>query len=668
MNPVILPLLLSVGKYVLATVVLYLFYRLVFRKHASYRESRWFLLSITLFAVLVSQFRIEVTKPAPTYVQTAPMVAVMPLSTTTFPIETSTPNTNNQTSTVQANVPKTASTTNAFESIPSKIQRTLAANLGTIALTLYALVAFLLFVNLLYQFARIGKLRRAGRIESRNGFTLVHHSGIETPFSSGKTIFLPNNLNENQQDVVLQHESWHIRHRHYLDVYLQEALTCLCWFNPIQWILRKELRSIHEFETDRSVLSEGTDLFRYQTIILEEVMGNHFRLANGFNQSFTKKRFIQMKNTKNQRLAPTHKLLLAPIFTLLFAALSFVPGQSQVIKIKTNSGPSNDHAITTTSDFIMDTVSTSNPLHLDPTRITENGYIQTSYLKSLDSLQQMVNKALPAVRKLAAQTNPTANTADMNALLEAMDIKANNHGISITEFSDEARKSFTRADFKQLQSVLENTNDSLRLYRKQKVDRMDSPYLLRPIGLAQQMMSSDFVTKLFPELFQIMSRQLSGMMQGMSSATGQTPAEAEHNSKDAAEAGKMMGEMVTQLTKNLGQMTQTMTQTQPTAEVVCDTVRVSTPRTEIPDQTLINIALNDPSREVRYTALQQIDDQAIILRIALKDKDQPLRAEAINRLNDPKVLSDLAQNDPDPRIRIAALKRLSALKNQKKTN
>ena len=688
MNPDILPLLFATGKYVLATVVLYLFYRLIYRKHASYRESRLFLLSITLMAVLVSQFRVEVTKPAPVYVQVTPTLSGIPISATPVQAETPRQSTSTATPIVQPSPSLPVAVPTSTESVLVRLEHYFTANLGFITLVIYFLVAFLLLLNLLYQYARIGRLRRTGNPEARDGYTLVRRAGVDTPFSSGKTIFLPNNLSDNQQDVVLQHERWHIRHRHYLDVYLQEVLSCLCWFNPIQWILRKELRSIHEFEADRSVLSEGTDLYRYQTIILEEVMGNHFRLANGFNQSFTKKRFIQMKNTQNNRLAPSHKLLLVPVLTLLFAALSFVPGQSQVIKVetRTNSSTHQPSTITTTSTFTMDTVRPNSLINLDPTRINDPGYLQTSYLKSLDSMQQMVNKSLPVVRKLAAQTNPSANTADMNALLVAMDIKANNQGISITDLSPEVRKSFTRDDFKQLQKVLENTNDSLRLYRMQKVDRMDSPYLLRPVGLAQQLMTSNFVSKLLPELFTVMSKQLSGMMQGMTSSFSPNPAVADHNRKDANDAGKMMGDMMSQLTKSLGQITNTITQPQPSAAVVCDTVRTertihSTPDDQdapfhitvvdekpIDQTALIYVAMNDRDPNVRLASLKQLTDQATLSYVAMNDRDSRICIAAIEKLTDFSTLNYVAMNGKEANTRLAAVNRINELNQHKKAH
>ena len=48
-----------------------------------------------------------------------------------------------------------------------------------------------------------------------------------------------------------------MRHRHSYDILFVEVLTALQWFNPVVWFLRQELRTLHEYEADASVLSRG---------------------------------------------------------------------------------------------------------------------------------------------------------------------------------------------------------------------------------------------------------------------------------------------------------------------------------------------------------------------------------------------------------------------------
>ena len=57
--------------------------------------------------------------------------------------------------------------------------------------------------------------------------------------------------------TIIAHEEAHVRHRHSYDIVVVEVLTALQWFNPVVWFLRQELRTLHEYEADASVLSRG---------------------------------------------------------------------------------------------------------------------------------------------------------------------------------------------------------------------------------------------------------------------------------------------------------------------------------------------------------------------------------------------------------------------------
>jgi beta-lactamase regulating signal transducer with metallopeptidase domain len=46
---------------------------------------------------------------------------------------------------------------------------------------------------------------------------------------------------------------------HSWDLLLVDLLGCLQWFNPAMWLLRVELRAVHEYEADEQVLRCGVD-------------------------------------------------------------------------------------------------------------------------------------------------------------------------------------------------------------------------------------------------------------------------------------------------------------------------------------------------------------------------------------------------------------------------
>jgi beta-lactamase regulating signal transducer with metallopeptidase domain len=668
--------MLAIGKYILASAVLLVFYRLFLRKHASFRESRLFLLSVAFLALAVSQFRIEVTHPAPTILEVErEMPAAQQVSLLTDAGGLSVPQ---QTETAAI----TKAVDAAVKPEPSPIQQAftwIRSHILLLVLSLYIMVVLILVLNLLLQYRSIRKLRRTGMGSLHEGYTLVEHPEVSTPFSFATTIFLPTNLNAGQRDIVETHERWHIRHKHYVDVLVQEITCCLFWFNPIQWLLRKDLRSVHEYQADRSVLNEGCDVYRYQTVILEEVLGHHFRLANGFNQSFTKKRFIQMKQFEPLRLNTLRKVASVCCFVLLFAALSVVPGKSQVIRVERSSTTSRTENGTTTAVTFrsVDTLSNnllSSSISIDPD--ASPSQLQQSYSLSLDSQQRIINRVLPLVRKLARSPHPADDVKDINALLEALNIKVNNQSADYTAFSPEFKKSLTKDDFQGFEKTLINMNDSIKLYRTYKIDRIDSPYALKQLALPQMILTDNLMKKLITESFGQLFRSLGATMDGMGNAM--TSLEGSTGSKDGAEAFDGMGEAIGEMGKVMtgmlssmasaiptqnqavGQPNRTATTQKPTmrssGNVAQPTTRSSGNFAQRPVQVR---STTDKERDARLQAVIQMTDQSALINIAKNDDDPDIRKTAVRKMTDQDAIAHIARTDDDKNVRMEAVIRMT---------
>jgi len=701
------PWLIAIVKFLLASGALFLFYKGLFRKKASYTESRVFLLSVTVLALLVSQFRLPITPTKVVYKE-----VVTNVYTPNSPGATQTdltPLLASDATRAKAGQTASPSTLKAWwQGFSGWVEKHPVSLLWLV----YGLVAAILLVNLIIQYAHILGLRRTGRVSHRDGYQLVETQAVTTPFSFARTIFLPTNLSDNQRDIVLVHEQWHIKHKHYVDVLLNEVLSCLCWFNPVQWLLRKELRSVHEFQADRSVLNDGCDLYRYQTIILEEVMGNHFRLANGFNHSFTKKRFIQMKQTEPSKLAMQHKGLLFASLVALFAVFSFVPGRSQIITVEKKVAVADT---VTTETITMAIDSTFSPLNLTASSTGTTGMqgfssglsgnaLQQSYLLSLDSLQHVVNAILPQVRRLAKKANPGNDVAGMNALMEAMDMRGNGVPVDYKNFSDETKASFTQDDFKDFQRVLENMDDSLRLYRTYRVESMDSPHLMKPALLAAGLLNNPFVAKVLPELFKAMMGGMASMMEGMTGAFSGDGSSSEMLDGEALDGGigagmgeamdeafKQLGQVMGQMGQNVGQAGQTLGQSMSAGQSsgpVVDTVYYKTTKSGPKGQTKVtrvetvttspgktsntttsrvtsaqtnNRSGDNRSKQTTNKSKPKVSgaDQGTLANIAFNDEDPQVRMTAVKSLTDQGALAHVAFNDEDFVVRGTAVRRLT---------
>ena len=154
-------------------------------------------------------------------------------------------------------------------------------------------------------------MRKEANGDAHSDGNILHAAWIQTPFSFGRTLFLPMDRTPDEERLFILHEQAHIACRHYIDVWAIELLTRLMWFNPVLWMVRKTLRDLHEFEADRLVLEQGTDAYAYQCLLVSEASEDCTIIANGFNNSFIRRRIKEMKRTERTAISRFGKLLTA---------------------------------------------------------------------------------------------------------------------------------------------------------------------------------------------------------------------------------------------------------------------------------------------------------------------------------------------------------------------
>ena len=141
-----------------------------------------------------------------------------------------------------------------------------------------------------------------------------------SPFSWMHYIVMNRRDYEEQDAAILAHERGHIRLRHSLDVVLVDMLTALQWFNPAMWMLRMDLRAIHEYEADAAVLSQGINARQYQYLLVTKAAGiGGYSIANGISHSTLKNRITMMLHKKSQKSHLLKLLVLLPIVAVALA-------------------------------------------------------------------------------------------------------------------------------------------------------------------------------------------------------------------------------------------------------------------------------------------------------------------------------------------------------------
>lgn len=181
--------------------------------------------------------------------------------------------------------------------------------------TVFILKLLIDLVNLLYLIAR--RKSKGSRIIRFHGFSTAG-------FSAMGYIFVNIHLSPEEAGEIIRHEQNHLRQNHFIDIILVEIIKGLQWFNPVIYLFDRSLRAIHEYQADRGCLSSGVSVVNYQSLLLSQVFKSGvFNLTNSFsNPSLIKKRMIMMTKKPTSALADMKILMVIPVISFVFLAIS----------------------------------------------------------------------------------------------------------------------------------------------------------------------------------------------------------------------------------------------------------------------------------------------------------------------------------------------------------
>ena len=182
-------------------------------------------------------------------------------------------------------------------------------------------ILYLLKYLSLFKILRRSRLAKVDGIPS-NVHVLVNEDA-KIPFSWFRWIVLSNADLEKDSPSILTHELTHVRKGHSMDMLLADFTVNMLWWLPVSWMLRSDLRNVHEYQADGEVVKAGNDRDAYQQLIIDKATGAQLMsVANSFNQSSVKKRLAMMFRTKSGSFAWIKLLYLLPVIiiaVLLFA-------------------------------------------------------------------------------------------------------------------------------------------------------------------------------------------------------------------------------------------------------------------------------------------------------------------------------------------------------------
>jgi len=198
-------------------------------------------------------------------------------------------------------------------------------NLPNILLTVYILISTILLMRFVFNLYKIIKTIKNSKVVTDTVPQIILSIDKTLPYSFLNYIIVNKTEFESDKidDSLISHEQAHCRQYHSIDIILIELIKIIFWFNPIIWILKKEIQLNHEYLADNKVL-ETQNLKSYQDILLNLVFRNNSTyLASNFNYSLTKKRLIMMTKNNSSMKSMVRKITIVPLVLILAVSLTF---------------------------------------------------------------------------------------------------------------------------------------------------------------------------------------------------------------------------------------------------------------------------------------------------------------------------------------------------------
>lgn len=188
------------------------------------------------------------------------------------------------------------------------------------------------FVALLtiYSYIKMARIIRGGEKRATEDAIIVVANTTVSPFSWGRYLVVSPADADNR--LIIEHELIHIRNHHSLDLIFAQLFIIFNWFNPVAWLMRRELSAVHEYDVDRRILSSGVKASDYQMLLIRKTVGPGFQsIANSLNHSQLKNRLTMMLKSKSKSARYLCAAALLPA-ALLAAAMTDFPAVASTIR------------------------------------------------------------------------------------------------------------------------------------------------------------------------------------------------------------------------------------------------------------------------------------------------------------------------------------------------
>ncbi len=153
------------------------------------------------------------------------------------------------------------------------------------------------------------------------------------PFSFfSKIVLSEKTLTHPNLEMIVSHESIHVREKHTLDILFTEIMFLLQWFNPFAWLLKDAVKNNLEYTTDDEIAKHyNPQTYQLAMVTLADKEGIAPFLT-ALNGSQLKNRIIMMKKKTENKYALLKQLVVLPLLAILVMGLSNKEVKTNILK------------------------------------------------------------------------------------------------------------------------------------------------------------------------------------------------------------------------------------------------------------------------------------------------------------------------------------------------
>jgi len=191
-------------------------------------------------------------------------------------------------------------------------------------LVAYCVISLVLLVSVLMSLVKIYSIIKSHSCKWIDNIRFISTNVQGTPFSFFRFIFWNNSIDLSTQtgQQIFEHELVHVQEKHSADKLFIQFILVIFWCNPFFWLIRRELKLIHEFIADKKAVGEHGAAALAAMILNSSYPTQFNSLTNQFFQTSIKRRLAMLSRIHNPRINYISRVLALAIVTATVLAFT----------------------------------------------------------------------------------------------------------------------------------------------------------------------------------------------------------------------------------------------------------------------------------------------------------------------------------------------------------